>query len=194
MLLLIAILLSVLVVMCESVEAIRAAHPKLLVGYSDLTALFSAVVQRTGQLCLHGPVVAELGQPEAYHAPSLRRLLAGQSTTLRVRKRQVLAGGVARGRLMEETYRIDRALTHLKMAGAFRNLAAVLLGDFAVPASRRSFPPDRSLREVLAESFVPLGVPVIGDIKAGHVRGKWTLPLGGTARVDTAAGEVRLSP
>ena len=199
-------------------------HPKLLVGYSDLTALFSAVVQRTGQLCLHGPVVAELGQPDAYHAPSLRQLLAGQPTTLRVHKRQVLAGGTARGRLTggnltvlahllgtrfapdfrksvlfledvgEEVYRIDRALTHLKLAGAFRDLAAVLLGDFSAPASRRSFPPDRSVREVLHETFVPLGVPVISGIRAGHVRGKWTLPLGGTARVDTAAGEVRLTP
>ncbi len=199
-------------------------HPKLLVGYSDLTALFSAVVQRTGQLCLHGPVVAELGQPDAYHAPSLRRMLAGQPTTLRVRKGQVLAGGKARGRLTggnltvlshlqgtrfapdfrdsvlfledvgEEAYRVDRALTHLKMAGAFRDLAAVLLGDFATPRSRRLFPPDRSVRELLAETFVPLGVPVIGGIRAGHVRGKWTLPLGGTARVDTAAGEVRLTP
>ncbi len=199
-------------------------HPKLLVGYSDLTALFSAVVQRTGQLCLHGPVVAELGQPESYHAPSLRRLLAGQSTTLRVRQAQVLVPGVARGRLAggnltvlahlqgtrfapdfrgsvlfledvgEEVYRIDRALTHLKLAGAFRDLAAVLLGHFAVPASRRSFPPDRSVREVLAENFAALGVPVIAGIQAGHVRGKWTLPLGGMARVDTAAGEVRFTP
>ena len=199
-------------------------HPKLLVGYSDLTALFCSVIRRTGQLCLHGPVVAELGRTQTFHGPSLRKMLAGEPVVYRVRKRQVLVGGRARGRLIggnltvlahllgtrhapefrgavlfleevgEEAYRIDRALTHLRMAGAFRDLSGVLLGEFAAPATRRSFPPDRSVRDLLLETFAPLGVPVIEGIRAGHVPGKWTLPLGGTARLDGSAGEVRFTP
>jgi muramoyltetrapeptide carboxypeptidase len=199
-------------------------RPTLLIGYSDLTALFSAAIRRAGQLCLHGPVVTELGRRGAYHGPSLRRLLRGEEVVWRLRRRQVIAGGRARGRLLggnltvlahlqgtrftvdprggilfleevgEESYRIDRALTHLRMAGAFRDLAGVLIGRSSVPPCRRRFPPDRSLREVLEEFFVPLGVPVVTDLPAGHVPGKWTLPLGGTAEIDTAAGEVRFRP
>jgi len=199
-------------------------RPKLLVGYSDLTALFCAAVGRAGQVCLHGPVVTELGRGAAYHAPSLRRLLAGETVAMPLRKRQVLVPGKSRGRLIggnltvlshlmgtryapdlrgsvlfleevgEEAYRIDRSLTHLKMAGAFRDLSAVVVGRSSVPATARKFPPDRRFDELLEEFFVPLGVPVLRDIPAGHVPGKWTLPIGGTVAIDTAAGEIRLGP
>lgn len=199
-------------------------RPKLFVGYSDLTALFCAAVQRGGPVCLHGPVVTELGKPGAYHPSSLRQLLNGESAVLRVRERQVLVEGKARGRLLggnltvlahllgtryapdtrgcvlfleevgEEAYRIDRALTHLKMSGVFRDLAGVVVGRFSVPRTQRAFPPDRSLNFLLREFLAPLGVPVVTGIPAGHVPAKWTLPLGGTAELDTAAGEVRFRP
>jgi len=196
--------------------------PKPLVGYSDLTALFCAAVQRTSAPCLHGPTVNELGRPATFHAPSLRRLLRGEGIELRLTQRQVLAPGQAAGRLLggnltvlahllgtpyspdfrnavlfleevgEEAYRVDRALTHLAMAGAFRSLAAVLIGRSSVPP-RRKFPPDRTLGELLAEFFLPLGVPVVRDVPAGHVDRKWTLPIGGQAALDTVAGRLRLA-
>jgi muramoyltetrapeptide carboxypeptidase len=200
-----------------------ARRPKLLVGYSDLTALFGAIAGRSAGRCLYGPVVAELGQESAYDRSSLERLLAGLPVKLRIRRAQVLAHGRARGRLLggnltvlahllgtphapdlrgavlfledvgEETYRIDRALTQLAAAGALRGVAGVLLGSF-LPPPRRAFPPDRVLDDVLGERFLPFGVPVIRDVPAGHVAGKWTLPLGGIAEIDTAAGQVRLLP
>ena len=200
-----------------------ARHPKLLIGYSDLTSLRCAAVQRTDRVCLHGPVVAELGRPEAYHAPSLKKLLAGQPLSVPVRKRQVLAEGRARGRLIggnltvlahlqgtryapdlrgavlfleevgEQVYRIDRALTHLEMAGALRGVAGVLLGRFSA-AARRSFPPDRDPRLVLAEFFTTRGIPVIDGLPAGHVSGQWSLPLGGMAELDTFARRLQLAP
>jgi muramoyltetrapeptide carboxypeptidase len=195
--------------------------PKLLIGYSDLTALFSEAVNRAGPVCLYGPVVAELGQEELYHAPSLRRQLAGGESSIRFRRRQVLMPGRARGPLIggnlsvlshlcgtrfaprargailfleevgEEAYRIDRMLTQLRLAGLMRHVAGVLLGSFVVPRRRR-FPPDRALPEILREFFLPLGVPVVCDLPAGHLRAKRTLPLGAVAEIDTGAGRVRL--
>ena len=197
-------------------------RPKLLIGYSDLTALFTAAIARADLVCLYGPVVVELGDDDAYHPSSLRRALKGETTTLRFAKRQVLAGGRARGRLLggnltvfnhlwgtrfqpdlrgsvlfleevgEEIYRVDRMLTQMRQAGAFKDLAAVLLGELAVPARRR-FPPDRPLDELLRETFLPLGVPVICGLPAGHLPGKWTLPLGGVADVDCGEGHVRFT-
>lgn len=197
--------------------------PKLLIGYSDLTALFNAAARRTGQVCLYGPVVSELGQPEAWHAPSLQTLLAGKPFALRVAKRNVLVPGKASGTLFggnlsvlthlcgtryfpdlrdavlfleeigEETYRIDRMLTQLGQSGAFRGLAGVLLGTLDVPARRR-FPTDRRLIDVLRETFGGLGVPVVRGLPVGHRAGKRTLPLGGRATIETAAGRVFFSP
>jgi muramoyltetrapeptide carboxypeptidase len=197
--------------------------PKPLIGYSDLTALFCPVVRRTEAICLYGPVVAELGAKSTYHAPSLSSLLAGRPVELRIDERQALVPGRARGRLIggnltvlahlcgtrhapdlqdavlvledvgEQTYRIDRALTQLRTAGAFRRLAGVLLGSFSVQP-RRAFPPDRPLRDVLGETFDSLGVPVVTGVPVGHRAGKWTVPLGGTAEIDTRSGRVRFIP
>ena len=44
------------------------AHPKILVGYSDITALHSAILQRTGLLTFHGPMLASELNREDYPA------------------------------------------------------------------------------------------------------------------------------
>jgi muramoyltetrapeptide carboxypeptidase len=198
-------------------------RPLLFVGYSDLTALFSATVDRTEVRCLYGPVVTELGSPESYHRPSLRRALAGERVEIRLNKRDVIVPGRARGALIggnlsvlthllgtpyaprpagrilfleevgEQAYRIDAALTQAQSAGAFRKLRGVILGDFNVPRRRR-FPPDRPWLEVVSERFRDLGIPVVSGLPVGHVARKWTLPLGGTVDLDTESGRVRFDP
>ena len=199
------------------------AEPKLLVGYSDMTALFNPYVARTGGTCLYGPVVAELGDPAAYHRPSLAAALSGRPVEVRFARRQVLAPGRASGRLLggnltvlthllgtpyappldgavlfleetgEQVYRIDRMLTQLGQAGVLSALSGVLLGGLAAPPRRR-FPPDRDLDAVLREALAPLGIPVVAGLRAGHVAGKLTLPLGGRATIDTAARTLRIDP
>ena len=199
-------------------------HPKLLVGYSDLTALFCALLSRASTLCLHGPLVAELGRNGAFHAPSLAAMLAGRETRRRVYARDVLRAGRARGRLMggnltvlchllgtrhmpslkgailfleetgEEAYRIDRLFQHLVMSGALSGVRAVVLGAFHVPPTARTFPGDRELDSVLRDHLLPLKVPVVSGVPSGHGPGKWTLPLGGTAVLDTVAGFVSFDP
>ncbi|HEX4823237.1 MAG TPA: LD-carboxypeptidase [Candidatus Polarisedimenticolaceae bacterium] len=199
-------------------------EPKLLLGYSDVTALAGALLARTKALCLHAPFVAELGRKEAFHAPSLAAMLAGRAVKRPLAARDVLSGGKARGRLMggnltvlthllgtrhmpdlrgsvlffeeagEQAYRIDRLLNHMKMAGALRGLAAVLVGQLLVPRTTRTFPGDRDVREVLRDHLLPLGVPVVTGIPVGHGDGKWTIPIGGGAVVDTARRVVTFTP
>ena len=200
-----------------------ARAPKTLIGYSDVTALFAAALARTRSLCLYGPVVTELADPEAYHLPSLRRVLRGQEIIVRFAKRQVLGPGRATGRMLggnlsvlihllgtrhaprfrgailfledvgEPAYRLDRMLAHLRMSGALSGVAGVVIGSFE-PVARRSFLRDRPVAELLRETFEPLGVPVVVGIPAGHLRGKRTLPLGGRARLDTRDGRLTVEP
>lgn len=194
-----------------------ARAPKTLIGYSDPTALFAAALDRTDCPCLYGPVVSELGDPRAYHLASLRRALRAERSVLRFSRRQVVRPGKARGRLLggnlavlvhllgtpyapdldgailfiedvgEPVYRLDRMLTHLRMSGRLDGLAGVVIGSFE-PTHRRSFLADRPVGQLIRETFVPLGVPVVKGIRAGHVAGKHTLALGADARLDTAAG------
>jgi muramoyltetrapeptide carboxypeptidase len=142
---------------------------------------------------------------------------------MRFRKRDVVSAGRATGRLLggnltvlshlwgtryapklddsilfledvgEPAYRLDRALTQLRLAGAFRKLRGVALGDFTV-APRKHFPPDRSFDAIVEENFASLGIPVVRSLPAGHVDGKWTLPLGGRARLNTSTRTLELLP
>jgi muramoyltetrapeptide carboxypeptidase len=199
-------------------------RPKLLLGYSDVTALSAALLGRARALCLHAPFVAELGRPEAYHAPSLAAILAGRKVRRRIARRDVLVPGAARGRLMggnltvlthllgtphmpslrgailffeesgEQAYRIDRMLNHLRMAGALAGVRGVLVGHLLVPAPTRAFPGDREIDAVLRDHLAPLRVPVVRGIPVGHGDGKWTIPIGGIASVDTRRGEAVFDP
>jgi muramoyltetrapeptide carboxypeptidase len=196
--------------------------PKLLLGFSDLTALFCALLKRTSTVCLHAPGVAEMGDRRQFHAASLARALSGLPIEHRVLPKDVVRPGKARGRLLggnltvlthllgtrhmpdlrkavvfleeigEEAYKVDRLLQHLRMSGALDGARAVVLGRFLVPTSQRAFPGDRAIATVLSEHLAPLGVPVIKGVPAGHGPGKWTLPLGGMATLDTAKGRLTL--
>jgi muramoyltetrapeptide carboxypeptidase len=201
-----------------------ARDPKPLLGYSDATALFAMALRSPRQLCFHAPLVAELGDASAWDRRSLEALLAGTTVTLGVPRNGALVEGRAEGRLAggnlttlvhllgtpaapdldgtvlfledvgEESYRVDRLLAHLSLAGVLDRVAAVLVGSMAAPPTRRKFPPDRPVRRVLEEHLGRLRVPVVLGLRAGHVAGKRTLPLGGLARIDTRAGSIELVP
>lgn len=72
------------------------AHPKMLVGFSDLTILQNFLYDRTGLLTLHGPVVTSLGQASQAACERLVRCLTGKwSDTLTPRMLEILQDGPA---------------------------------------------------------------------------------------------------
>ncbi len=83
----------------------------------------------------------------------------------------------------EPIYRIDRLLTHLRLAGKLAQVAGVLVGDVAGVDSM-------VLERLLKQTFAPLGVPVLSGWRSGHCDPNLTLPLGALVRLD--AGEQRV--
>ncbi len=75
-------------------------RPKLLIGYSDLTSLFAGVLERSGLVCVYGPVLSELGDSRRFHRASLLRALFDPRgpLSIRVKPRDVLVPGRASGR------------------------------------------------------------------------------------------------
>jgi muramoyltetrapeptide carboxypeptidase len=99
----------------------------------------------------------------------------------------------SRGKLLfledvgEKPYRVERMLTHLRMAGKFDGLAGVVFGDFADCNGGGS----RDMRQIVAEIFATADYPVVMGLPAGHGEENFLLPFGVAMALD--ASEATLS-
>jgi muramoyltetrapeptide carboxypeptidase len=91
----------------------------------------------------------------------------------------------------EYIYRVDRMLAHLRLAGVLDHLAGVVLGQFTdcKPGDDYGTLP---LDDVFDDYFRPLNIPVFSGSMFGHVKLKFTLPLGLDAEMDADRGSITL--
>lgn len=208
-------------------------HPKVILGFSDVTALLLALHQQTGLVTFHGPVARH--DMTGFTRMHLEPVVTGAAAAGKLRvpppppdvlvplQHRVisLAGGSAEGPLIggnlslvqclvgtpylpsldgailfledvgEELYRIDRMLSHLRLAGQLERLAGVALGRFT-EMSRRGSDGATGLDRVFSDYFSPLGIPVVMGLPFGHVADQWTLPIGTRARLDGDAGTLEM--
>jgi muramoyltetrapeptide carboxypeptidase len=91
----------------------------------------------------------------------------------------------------EHVYRLDRLLSHLKLAGVLDAVAGIAIGAFSeVPDEGADGKP--TVRELLRDRLGGLGVPIAFGFPFGHVDDNWTLPMGVRARLDAGAGTLEL--
>ena len=88
----------------------------------------------------------------------------------------------------EKPYRIERMLTHLKMAGKLDRLAGLVFGDF----TRCVGEGPRDVRAIIGELFHNAPYPVVMGIPAGHGQENLVLPFGVRMAVDGHAGTLSL--
>ena len=101
-----------------------------------------------------------------------------------------LAGGVLfLEDVGERPYRLDRMLTHLRLAGVLETVAGVVLGDFSdCEEAEAGF----TSHDVLAGLLGDLGIPVLTGYPAGHGIRCRALPLGVRARIESGPEGGRL--
>lgn len=208
--------------------AMIARHPKVFLGYSDITALHLALTQQAGFMTFHGPMpvsdfirpgfdeyakgwlMKALMSPEPLgevlappQAPAVEALAPGQA------EGRLIGGNLAlicallgtpfeidtRGAIVlledigEETYRIDRMLTQLRLAGKLAEAAGIVIGEFT--AWEASEPHNvRHIDDLLADLLRPLGTPILKNVCARHGRYNATLPMGAMARLDGDLGRL----
>jgi muramoyltetrapeptide carboxypeptidase len=199
-------------------ESIAAAGPKVLVGFSDVTALHQAFAARLGLSTIHGPVVTSLGAGDDESRAHLHSLLFDPEPGVALTPSPVetLVGGRAEGVLVggniamlasevgsrnslraaasiavleeigEEAYRLDRLFTQLLRTGWFDEVLGVVLGTFTdcgLPAS---------VRDLVVDRLVPLGVPLLWGAPIGHADRNLAFPYGVPAVLDADAGTLVL--
>ncbi len=92
----------------------------------------------------------------------------------------------------EYIYRVDRMLSTLRLCGALDQLAGVVIGKFT-----KCEPGDGygtlTLDEVFDDYFVkPLKIPVYRGAMIGHIKRKFTIPVGAEAEIDADAGTLQI--
>ena len=91
----------------------------------------------------------------------------------------------------EYIYRVDRMLSTLRLTGALSQVAGVVLGQFTKCEPGEGYGA-LTLDELFDEYFLPLTVPVYRGAMIGHIRRKFTVPVGTLAEIDADAGTLRL--
>jgi muramoyltetrapeptide carboxypeptidase len=201
-------------------------QPKIIMGYSDITALVLAIYARSGVVTFHGPVGTS--DWNRFTVEWVRRILfSGEAVTLRNPwydlnyRVETLTAGRARGRLVggnlsvlagmvgspylpewqgtilfveeigEEVYRIDRMLTQLKLAGILDRISGFIFGQCKDCNPEE---PDKSLsfRQMLSEHIKPLRIPAWYGSMIGHMKDKFTVPVGVPVEIDALRGTVKL--
>jgi muramoyltetrapeptide carboxypeptidase len=190
----------------EHVSADLSRHPKIFVGYSDITFLLNWLRQSCNLVTFHAPMVAmdmARGLDEVSHR-YLWPVLQGETKSWELELGEVIRCGTAeadviggclsilvttlgtpyeidtQGKILfledvgEKPYRIERMLTHLKMAGKLARPAGVLVGDFTDCDDTG----ERGIRQILADVFREARYPVVMGMRAGHARENITLPMG----------------
>jgi muramoyltetrapeptide carboxypeptidase len=193
------------------------AHPKWLVGFSDITVLHALAWSR-GVATVHGPNVSGLGLKAspalraawlaAVERPRATRVWRGLRTLRAGRARGPIVGGnlsllyamAAAGKLIvpdgaviamedvnEAPYRVDRMLTALRAGGYFDRASALVFGDF----DRAQPGPDGwTIDDVLGSFAQSLGRPAVAGAPFGHGSRNDSFILGGAAEV--SGDEVQL--
>ncbi|MGH1376511.1 MAG: S66 peptidase family protein [Alphaproteobacteria bacterium] len=194
--------------------------PKILIGFSDVTALLNAVYAHTGITTLHGPVFKNLHKYK--QLDHLLQILAGEIVTYPTSNNNILNHGQAEGVMIggnlslfqylpqtlpnnfttnsiifledcnEEISRIDRMLLHLKRTGIFNKAKALIFGEFTdMPESGRPF--GYQLKEIIQEHTEGLDIPILYDMPFGHGENLYTMPIGTRAQINTHENNFALS-
>ncbi len=190
--------------------ALIRRHPKILVGYSDITALLMALHSQIGLVTFHGPMVARFASRPENTLGHLVELLSGKKpVTIRGEGGRVLSEGRASGPVVGGNLTL---LCHLLGTPFFPSLDGAIL--FVEERGEALYRMDRMLthlaqagklsglagviggqfldcgdldavNDIIASRFTESDIPVMTGLPMGHGSLNLTIPIGIDAEMDT---------
>ncbi|MER6673294.1 LD-carboxypeptidase [Streptomyces sp. NPDC000983] len=200
-------------------EAMRAAGPKVFVGFSDLTALHEAFAVRLGLATLHGPMAAGVDFIKSERAQrhlratlfapeTVREIASGGRTMVPGRARGITLGGCL------SLLASDLGTPHARPSARGGLLCLEDVGEETYRVDRyltqllragwldgvsglllgswQECDPYERLRPLLLDRLGGLGVPVVEEFGFGHGPDALTVPFGVTAELDADTGTLTL--
>ena len=189
-------------------------HPKIFVGFSDITFLLNAMLKEARVATFHGPMAATLSMSDSASRASFFNRLLHPLEPLCLAGCEVIRPGRGEGPIIggnltvfchlmgtsfqpdvprcllfledqgEARYRIDRMMTHLKLAGFLDRVSGVILGTFSNCGLYRG------VTSLMADFCGELNIPLVAGFSAGHTEANLTVPMGIPAVLDTETQQV----
>lgn len=207
--------------MVESLDwaAMRAAGPKVFVGYSDITTLHEAFAARMGLVTLHGPMVAALDFLKSARAQEHLRatLFAPEQVQVIASGGAALVPGRARGVTLGGCLSLLASDVGAPDVRASARGGLLFLEDIGEEAYRLDryvtqllragwledvrgvalgswvdCDPYDTVRALLLDRLGGLGVPIVEEFGFGHCDGALTVPFGVAGELDADAGTLTL--
>lgn len=182
--------------------------PKILIGFSDITAILNAIYTHTNITTFHGPVFKNLHKHGQIDHTLV--LLGGETPDYPMENARIVRKGAAEGPLVggnlsifqylpntlpegfcdgailfledcgEELNHYDRMFLHLKRSGVFDKISGLICGEFT-DTKDTGRPFGLTIDDIIAEHTDGFDFPVITNAPFGHGETLYTLPVGGHA-------------
>ncbi|MBN2400410.1 MAG: LD-carboxypeptidase [Candidatus Aminicenantes bacterium] len=188
--------------------------PKIVIASSDVSYLLWYLLERRHMVVFYGPMVyGGMAAGTIDKEQILASITANQlpqnffgRVLCSGRARGVLGGGclsnfvsllgtrhvpMVKNRILlledinERPYRLDRMLWQCEMAGVFRRIRGLLLGEF--PSCFHDDEEKEIFYARWREKLGAMGIPVLYDMPFGHAGSAQVLPLGVKAEINTEA-------
>ena len=93
----------------------------------------------------------------------------------------------------EKPYKMDRMLTHLKLAGILDKISGFIFGTCASCSPEKDDTLDsRKIIDIIKKHIVPLDIPAWSNSMIGHEYRIFTLPMGLEVEIDAATGTIKM--
>lgn len=196
-------------------DVIRS-HPKILVGFSDTTALqlgllakadltsysgftltveLNALIDRTLMSCLQGEsyqiVEGTPAYPGVVEAPLIGGNLSLLTSLIGTPYQPNFKGSILLLEDVEiEPFNVDRMISHLDLAGVFDQVVGIIFGEFEHCISRD--PQCGTIEDVINEWSLRYKVPCLKNFPYGHGARSCVLPIGKRIKLDVNARSVNV--
>jgi len=182
-------------------------NPKWLIGFSDLTALFTHIEHHCKVETLHAPMAVTLPLCSSSVLDKINDILTGQHVTYRTEahilnrrgstKGELVGGNLSviyslsgtpseihtRGKILfledldEYLYHIDRMMMNLKRSGKLDGLKGLVVGGMT-DMNDNKVPFGMSAEEIILDAVKEYDYPVCFGFPSGHIDDNYPLVLG----------------
>ena len=195
-----------------------AENPKWIIGFSDITAIHSAIAIKSNIKSLHATMPVNFDSTHKNSLDTLHKALFGEKVEYRTPNNELNRIGKAKGELVggnlsvlyslrgteydidtkgkilfiedlnEYLYHLDRMMMNFKLGEKLADLKGLIIGAFSDMQDNET-KFGKNAYEIILDAVKDYNYPIIFDFKAGHIKENNALIFGQEVEIDVSKSE-----